>query len=150
VGPPVSHSTAGSASALVVFSAYDQGAHFNDLPYRRVHSDYRILTTDGKLLQNVHNDNGRSAGGPKEVLLPAGQYQVVARANGYGAVTVPVGDTRGGARRHRIKRILCGSRTVKLSAGELTRGAPVRLRLRRPFANTPKSSEYSEGEIKFR
>ena len=60
------------------------------------------------------------------------------------------GDTRGGARRHRIKRILCGSRTVKLSAGELTRGAPVRLRLRRPFANTPKSSEYSEGEIKFR
>jgi hypothetical protein len=90
VGPPVSHSTAGSASALVVFSAYDQGAHFNDLPYRRVHSDYRILTTDGKLLQNVHNDNGRSAGGPKEVLLPAGQYQVVARANGYGAVTVPV------------------------------------------------------------
>jgi hypothetical protein len=90
VGPPVSHSTAGSASALVVFSAYDQGAHFNDLPYRRVHSDYRILTTDGKLMQTVHNDNGRSAGGPKEVLLPAGRYQIVGRANGYGMVTVPV------------------------------------------------------------
>jgi hypothetical protein len=90
VGPPVSHSTAGSASALVVFSACDQSAHFNDLPYRRVHSDYRILTTDGKLVQTVHNDNGTAAGGPKEVLLPPGQYQVVARANGYGAVTVPV------------------------------------------------------------
>jgi hypothetical protein len=75
---------------LVVFSAYDQDAHFNDLPYRRVHSDYSILTTDGKLLQTVHNDNGTSAGGPKEVLLPAGRYQVVARANGYGAVTVPI------------------------------------------------------------
>jgi hypothetical protein len=75
---------------LVVFSAYDQDAHFNDLPYRRVHSDYRILTKDDKLVQTVHNDNGTSAGGPKAVLLPAGQYQVVAQANGYGAVTVPV------------------------------------------------------------
>ena len=90
VGPPVFHSRAGAASSLVVFSAYDQGAHFNDLPYRRVHSDYRILTTDGKLLQNVHNDNSTAVGGPKEVLLPAGRFQVVARANGYGAVTVPV------------------------------------------------------------
>jgi hypothetical protein len=90
VGPPSSHSAAGSASALVVFSAYDQGAHFNDLPSRRVHSDYRILATDGKLLQTVHNDDGTAVGSPKEVFLPAGRYQVVARANGYGAVTVPV------------------------------------------------------------
>lgn len=90
VGPPVSNSPAVSASSLVVFSAFDQEAHFNDLPYRRVHSDYRILTTDGKLLQTVHNDNGTAVGGPKEVHLPAGRYQVVARANGYGAVTVPV------------------------------------------------------------
>jgi hypothetical protein len=75
---------------LVVFSAYDQGAHFNDLPYRRVHSDYSIFTRDGKLLKTVHNDNGSAVGGPKEVLLPAGWYQVIARANGYGAVTVPI------------------------------------------------------------
>jgi hypothetical protein len=90
VGPSAFHARAGSAGSLVVFSAYDQGAHFNDLPYRRVHSDYSILATDGKLLQTVHNDNGTAVGSPKEVLLPAGRYQIVARANGYGAVTVPV------------------------------------------------------------
>jgi hypothetical protein len=90
VGPPSPQPTSGADGSLVVFSAYDPNAHFNSLPYRRIHSDYAILTADGKLLQNVHNDNGTSVEGPKEVLLPAGRYQVVARANGYGDVTVPV------------------------------------------------------------
>jgi hypothetical protein len=70
--------------------AYDQNAHVNSLPYRRVHSDYTIFTADSELLRTVHNDNGTSIEGPKEVLLPVGRYQIVARANGYGAVTVPV------------------------------------------------------------
>ena len=90
VGPPPFPVTADSDGSLVVFSAYDQNAHLNGLPYRRVHSDYTILTADSRLLQTVHNDNGTSVEGPKDVLLPAGWYQVVARANGYGAVTVPV------------------------------------------------------------
>jgi hypothetical protein len=36
------------------------------------------------------NDNGTSWEGPAEVQLPPGKYRVVARANGYGTVTVPV------------------------------------------------------------
>jgi hypothetical protein len=90
VGPPDLRPGTGPDGSLVVFSAYDQNAHLNSLPYRRVHSDYTILTANGKLLRTVHNDNGTTVESPKEVLLPVGRYQVVARANGYGAVTVPV------------------------------------------------------------
>ena len=90
VGPPVFQPSAGSNGTLVVFSAYDQTAHFNRLPYRRVHSDYSLFAADGTRLRTIHNDNGTSVEGPNEVLLPAGQYRVVALANGYGTVTVPV------------------------------------------------------------
>ena len=90
VGPPVYQPSGRANGSLIVYSAYDQVAHPNSLPYRRIHSDYSILGMDNKPLQTVHNDNGTSAEGPKEVVLPAGRYRVVARANGYGAVTVPV------------------------------------------------------------
>jgi hypothetical protein len=90
VGPPVFQPSAGSNGTLVVFSAYDPNAHFNSLPYRRVHSDYSLVAADGTRLQTIHNDNGTSVEGPKAVLLPAGEYRVVALANGYGTVTVPV------------------------------------------------------------
>ena len=90
VGPPDLRPGPGADGSLVVFSAYDQNAQLNSLLYRRVHSDYTILTANGKLLRTVHNDNGTSAESPKEVALPAGRYQVAARANSYGAVTVPV------------------------------------------------------------
>jgi len=90
VGPPVFQPSAGSNGTLVVFSAYDPNAHFNSLPYRRVHSDYSLLAVDGTRLQTIHNDNGTSVEGPKAVPLPAGEYRVVALANGYGTVTVPV------------------------------------------------------------
>ena len=106
VGPTPFQVTADADGSLVVFSAYDQSAHLNSLPYRRVHSDYTILTADSKLLQTVHNDNGTSVEGPKEVQIPAKRYQVVARANGYGMVTVPV--------------VICSNQTttVHLEGGE--------------------------------
>lgn len=57
---------------------------------RQAHASYKILSEDGKLLQKVRNDPGNMAGGPTGVQLAAGSYHVVARANGYGLVTVPV------------------------------------------------------------
>src|ERR1019366_4261771 len=66
-GPPVYQPSGGANGSLIVYSAYDQAAHLNSLPYRRIHSDYSILGMDNKLLQTVHNDNGTSAEGPKEV-----------------------------------------------------------------------------------
>jgi hypothetical protein len=91
VGPPPFESkAAGLNGSLVVFSAFDPNAHFNSLPYRMFYTDYRIFSEDGRLLPKVENDNGTSLEGPKTVTLPAGSYRVVARASGYGTVTVPV------------------------------------------------------------
>ena len=44
IGPPDSPSaSAGSTGTLVVFSAFDPHAHFNDLPYLRHYTDYKII-----------------------------------------------------------------------------------------------------------
>jgi hypothetical protein len=91
IGPPDSQSAgAGSNGTLVVFSAFDPHAHFNDLPYLRHYTDYKITYQDGKLVQTVHNATATSLEGPKRLQLPVGAYRIVARANGYGVVTVPV------------------------------------------------------------
>jgi hypothetical protein len=91
IGPPGSPSPgAGSNGTLVVFSAFDPHADFNDLPYLRHYTDYKITREDGQLWQTVRNDNASLLEGPRRVQLPAGAYHVVARANGYGVVTVPV------------------------------------------------------------
>jgi len=75
----------------MVFSAFDTAGDLNRSLYRRQHSDYRILSADGnRLLKTVHNDSGMMAEGPIKVELPCGDYQIVARANGYGTITVPV------------------------------------------------------------
>ena len=94
VGPaPASTTTpGGNEGYLLVYSAFQTTtADFNRTPYRRQYSDYRILSSDGKdVIQSVHNDTGLLISGPTRVTLPVGQYRVVARANGYGTVTVPV------------------------------------------------------------
>ena len=91
IGPaPTTPSSVGSSGTLVVFSAFRRGADFSAPPYRREYSDYRIFSPDGKLLQWVPNDSGTLEATPKPVPLPMGTYHVVARANGYGEVTVPV------------------------------------------------------------
>ena len=91
VGPPASlPQTAGPKGWLVVFSAHDPHAHFNSLPYTVFYTDYKIFSSDGRLLQSVQNNPNPSVPGPTRVALPAGDYRVVARANGYGMVTVPV------------------------------------------------------------
>ena len=91
VGPaPFPSAVGGSTGTLKVFSAFEQGADFNSQLYRPHYTDYRILSAEGKRLQTVRNDSGTVVEAPKRVQLPVGNYRVVARANGYGEVTVPV------------------------------------------------------------
>ncbi len=80
-----------SEGFLTVYSAYDQGAHFYSRDYEgREYSDYSILEANGQPLREVHNSTDTIMDSPATVSLPPGQYKVIARANGYGNVTVPV------------------------------------------------------------
>ena len=83
--------TESGAGSLVVYSAYDVNPDFNlrdeDRPR---YTDYQILTVDGRMLKFVHNDTGTILQRPVSVSLPAGNYRVMARANGLGRVAVPV------------------------------------------------------------
>jgi hypothetical protein len=92
IGPPPGLSLeTSSPGSLQVFSALDPSPDFNASPYRYRHTDYQVYSADGtNLVHTVCNDTGKAAGGPARVELPTGRYQVVARANGYGPVTVPV------------------------------------------------------------
>jgi hypothetical protein len=76
---------------LLVYSAYEVNADFNARdPNRPEYSDYKIFTTDGKLLQKIHNNTGTILQDAVPVELPPGKYHVRARANGYGFVMIPV------------------------------------------------------------
>jgi len=91
VGPAMAnHSVVETNGSLVVFSAFDPTPHFSALSYRVYYTDYKLISENGTLLQSVHNDNETALEGPKTVSLPPGKYCIVARANGYGHVTVPV------------------------------------------------------------
>ncbi len=91
VGPStLQPASAGPKGALVVYSAFDPNAEFNDIPYLRQYTDYKILSEEGRLVQIVHNNSGSVAEGPETVELPVGAYRVIARANAYKTVTVPV------------------------------------------------------------
>jgi hypothetical protein len=92
VGPPMPQPTAAISTngTLVVYSAYEDDVYSSSDPYRPKYSDYRIFTADGRLLQRVHNNSGTILHDPVSLELQPGKYNVIARANGYGYVTVPV------------------------------------------------------------
>jgi hypothetical protein len=94
VGPapsPVTVNSSATDGTLVVYSAFRRGTDVNEHEhYRPEYSDYKILTAEGEWLRRVHNNSGSPLQDALTVELPAGKYQVVARANGYGFVTVPV------------------------------------------------------------
>jgi len=90
VGPPPAAPVQGLEGSLVVYSAAGRNARFSSFPYRVVYSDYELRSRDGKFLQSIRNDTETSVSGPKHIALPPGEYQVFARANGYGYVIVPV------------------------------------------------------------
>jgi len=123
IGPPDSQPAgAGTNGTLVVFSAFATHADFNDLPYLRHYTDYKITSPEGKLVETVHNASGSALEGPKRVQLPVGAYCVVARANGYGVVTVPV---RVGANQVTTVHLEGGSSWQPRS--QLSQSNPVRL-----------------------
>jgi hypothetical protein len=93
VGPVPSTSVSDDSTngTLVVYSAYKRNADFNSIDDNRPeHSDYKILSNDGRLLRRVHNLGATPFEDAVTVELPAGKYQVVARVNGYGYLTIPV------------------------------------------------------------
>ena len=93
VGPVPARAGGGSTGSgtLVVYSAYEVSADFNSRdPNRPEYSDYRIYAADGRFLRKVRNDSGTIFQDPRRVVLPAGRYRVLARANGYGFITIPV------------------------------------------------------------
>jgi hypothetical protein len=75
--------TGSGPGTLIVYSAGKVNADFNSRdPNRREHSDYKILNSDEKLLEHVHNVADDIFQGPVSVELPPGKYFVVARSNG--------------------------------------------------------------------
>jgi hypothetical protein len=93
VGPLPGQSMGATTSkgTLVVYSGYRVNADFNARDaHRSEFSDYSIYTMDGQLLKRVHNNDGTILQQVVPVSLPAGRYSVIARANGYGLVSVPV------------------------------------------------------------
>jgi hypothetical protein len=54
------------------------------------HTDYRILTRDGRVFKDVRNAISPSDGIPATVTLPSGAYTVVAESETSGTVSVPV------------------------------------------------------------
>lgn len=93
VGPqPSATATPNSTEGtLVVYSACLPNADFDRRDnYRPEYSDYRILDAQGRPRQMVNNNTGTIFQGPIPVKLPPGQYRIVARANEYGYVSVPV------------------------------------------------------------
>jgi hypothetical protein len=97
VGPPsVQASTPSDNGTLMVFSAFQVTAvSQGDYEHRRHYSDYKIFSEKSKLLQVVHNDSNTVLREAARVTLSPGMYRVVAQANGYGLVTVPVVIERG-------------------------------------------------------
>jgi len=89
--PPTITASTASNGTLLVYSAFRRNADFNRRdPYRQEYSDYEIFTAEGKRLRNVHNNSGTMLQDAVPVPLAPGKYNVVARANGYGYVTIPV------------------------------------------------------------
>jgi hypothetical protein len=120
--PPVASVGTGSTGMLMVHSAFEQGAEFNGPYYRRRYTDYKILSADGKLLQAVHNDSGTLMETPRRAQLPVGKYRVIARANGYGEVIVPVV-----VRANQVTRVHLEGSAAWANSQELAKANPVRL-----------------------
>lgn len=92
VGPPPRTGHVPSSNGnLVVYSGFE----VNDVTgfaYENVqpHTPYDLYASDGKLVKHVRNYTGGLLDAPEAVSLPAGNYKVSAKANGYNHVVLPV------------------------------------------------------------
>lgn len=94
VGPPPPGATSSlRESYLKVYSATEThpDGEINYFP----HTSYHVFTPDGKQFKWVENHIGMNDESPTVVKLPAGNYKVLAEADGFGRVTVPVVIKRG-------------------------------------------------------
>jgi len=92
VGPPPPAVTpSADQGALLVYSAFETGVPGTQLPEGiRLHTAYELRSGNGALLRIVPNQTGYQGEDPLRLSLPAGNYLILARANGYGIVRVPV------------------------------------------------------------
>ena len=74
---------------LTVYSATQEHLE-SDNTYRYPHTDYRIYTRDGRFCEWVSNALSASDEMPERVILPSGEYRVVAESETEGTVSVPV------------------------------------------------------------
>lgn len=80
----------------MVYSAWDIGSpgDQSDVAVNH-HSDYRILSADGKPVKQVNNFVGTFIEAPVTVSLLPGHYTVVAQATALGTATVPINIEKG-------------------------------------------------------
>jgi len=89
--PPYAQEVPGNKGSLIVYSALEATFDSDAIQYRDRHTPYRVMSADGmRLLKVIPNDDGRLLGSPERVELPIGKYRILARANGYGDVAVPI------------------------------------------------------------
>lgn len=79
-------------STIVVYSAFEVGPlSATDAEFDRPrHTDYEVLSSTGSLATRVKNRVAPSNSEPARVMLEPGQYRVVAVANRFGYVDIPV------------------------------------------------------------
>jgi len=90
VGPPPSETVASLREGyLKVYTATETHPD-GDNTYYYPHTSYHVFMPDGKRFKWVENHVGMNDESPSLVKLPAGNYEVLAHADGFGRVTVPV------------------------------------------------------------
>ena len=88
--PPQAQHPNGTNGTLVVHSARDPHSDLQELPFLVPHTDYEIHSSEGALVQKVHNSTDAVIEQPARVDLAEGSYRVDAHANHCQKVTVPV------------------------------------------------------------
>ena len=89
--PPQAGRVTSSDGSLVVYSGFEVGeatGFANE--YTHPHTAYDVYAPDGRLAKHVRNYAGGLDDNPESVTLPAGQYKISAKANGYARVVLPV------------------------------------------------------------
>jgi hypothetical protein len=87
VGP--GRSEAARSGALQVYTATEEHAD-GDNTYYRPHKEYLVYTKKGQKVKFVLNHVGTMDETPSIVYLASGSYDVLAEAEGYGRVRIPV------------------------------------------------------------
>lgn len=90
VGPaPETKGAALGEGYLKVFSAREGQLYGGDTPYSP-HSEYHVRTPAGQPVKHVQNHVGPMDESAMLVSLPTGRYEVLAEADGFGRVRVPI------------------------------------------------------------